>query len=238
MTTKEFVVTDEQEKIFHKRRRELENRFFKGILSPENVNRGLQMLIEGQMTVVLDKDIPALLSDWKNFYNDVFGIKADFSDLQIPKKQSGFDRLIIVVKGMTLQLLYDKCKELFPCWKWTEDNLNEIVESERTAENNHYAIWTKNRVEADKELKNLSADDLKEKNIPGITLEERLIYELKYFEETGKHLDRDNITLCTGSCYSDGHVPSVRWFDGKLRVDWRSPGLRIGRLCSRRVVSI
>ena len=157
------------------------------------------------------QDIPALLSVWQNFYNDVFGIEADFSDLRIPEKQSGFDRLIVVAKGMTPQLLYDKCKELFPCWKWTDKNLDTIVKSERTAGNDAYAIWVRNRVEADEELKNLSAGDLKEKNIPGITLEERLIYELKYFKETGAHLDRDNITLCAGSRYSDGVVPVVCW---------------------------
>ncbi|MBU1289904.1 hypothetical protein KKG85_01530 [Patescibacteria group bacterium] len=238
MTTRKFVVTDEQEKIFHKRRRELENRFFKGALNPEDVNQGLQMLIEGRKVIVFKEkpNIPALIVDWRNFYSEL-GIEADFSNLQIPNKQKGFDHLIIVAKEMTPQLLYDKCEELFPCWKWTDKNLDEIVESERTAKNGAYAIWVRDRVEADEELKNLSADDLKNKNIPGITLEERLIHELKYFKETGKHLDRDNVTLCAGSRYSDGHVPGVDWYGGRLEVGWRSPDRRGGFLRARRAVS-
>jgi len=183
-------------------------------------------------------NISILLSDWQNFYNDVFGIETDFSNLQIPEKQLGFDRLIIVAKGMTPQKLYDKCKELFSCWKWTDKNLDEIVESERTAENNHYVIWVRNRIEADEELKNLSANDLKKKKIPSITLEERLIYELKYFKETKSHLDIENVTLCAGSRYSDGSVPYVFWYDGKLKVRWHRPGNRHNHLRSRRVVLI
>ena len=183
-------------------------------------------------------DILALLVDWQNFYNELFGIETDFSDLQIPEKQEGFDRLIIVAKEMTPQLLYDKCKELFLCWKWTNKNLDKIVKSERIAKNGAYAIWVRNRVEADEELKNLSADDLKKKNISGITLEERLIHELKYFKETGKHLDRDNITLCAGSRYSDGDVPDVYWYIGELKLRWDSSDFRSDDLRARRAVSI
>jgi len=176
------------------------------------------------------------VTDWQNFYEDVFDIQVDFSDLQIPEEQKGFDRLIIVANGMTPQRLYDRCKASFACWKWTDKSLDGVAESERTAEEN-YAIWIRNRVEADEELKSKSADMLKSEGVPGITLEERLVYELKYFRETGKHLDVRNVTLCAGSRYSDGGVPRVRWFGGSLEVSWCLPDHRIGLLCSRQVVS-
>lgn len=172
------------------------------------------------------------VADWQNFYKNVFGIEVN---LQTPQKQKGFDRLIVVAKGMTPQLLYNKCEELFPCWKWTGNNLDKIVESERKADKD-YAIWVRDRIEADEELKNLSANNLKEKNISCVTLEERLLYELKYFIETGGHLDIENVTLCTGSRYSDGSVPYVHWNDGLLRVGWDHPGSRDGVLRSRRAV--
>jgi len=41
-------------------------------------------------------------------------------------------------------------------------------------------------------------------------LEERLIYELKYFKESGKHLDAKYETLCAGS-YCDGQVFRIYW---------------------------
>ena len=148
--------------------------------------------------------------NWQNFYRDIFGVEADFSNLRIPSEKEGFDRLIIVADGMTPQRLYGKCKELFPCWKQT-GGLDKVVISSRAAKNRAYAIWIRDRVEADKELSYLSVDNLKEQNIPGITLEERLLYELKYFSETKQHLDMESITFCAGSRYNNGFVPTVKW---------------------------
>jgi hypothetical protein len=126
---------------------------------------------------------------------------------------------------MTPQRLYDKCKELFPCSKWTDSDLDKIVISERTAQNNAYASWFRNRTEADKELKNLSANELKKRPIVGITFEERLVFELKFHLESEKHehLDMDNVTLCSGSRDGDGHVPFVDWHDSRLSVYWYAP---------------
>lgn len=213
--------------------------FFRQIGDGSIVLNQVQLFLEHQnpFEIKSETDILTLISYWQNFYNDVFGIEADFSNLQIPNKQSGFDRLIVVAKGITPQLIYDKCEGSFSCWKWTDKNLDEIIESERTAKNDAYAIWVRNKVEADEELKNLSADDLKKKNIPGITLEERLVYELKYFKETKSHLDIKNITLCAGSRYSNFAAPRVYWLHGRLRVGWDYFGYRDYHLRSRRVVS-
>jgi len=182
--------------------------------------------------------LAGFITEWQNFYRNVFGIKADFTNLRIPEKSQGFDRLIIMAQGITPQRIYDKCAELFPVWKWTDENLDKIVTSDRLAKNDAYAVWVRDRVEADEELKNLSANDLKRQNIVGITLEERLVYELKYFKEAGKHLDINNVTLCSGSHYSDGDVPNVYWHAyGKLYVNWDNPGSANGNLRARQAVS-
>ncbi|MDD5341323.1 MAG: hypothetical protein PHC97_02690 [Patescibacteria group bacterium] len=177
------------------------------------------------------------IAGWQEFYRKVYGLKADFSSLRIPERQKGFDRLIIVVPGMTPQRLYDKCKEMFPCWKWTDSDLGKIVTSDRTAQNGAYAVWFRDRVEADEELKKLSANELKERGIVGATLEERLLHEQVYFLETGKHLDVENATLCSGSRYGDGGVPSVRWGDSGLGVFWCGPGFCRDLLRARAAVS-
>ena len=44
------------------------------------------------------------------------------------------------------------------------------------------------------------------------------MFELEYFKKNGKHLDVDNITLCTGSRCSGGNVPGVGWGDARLSV--------------------
>jgi len=189
-----------------------------------------------------NKRPPNIVSPWVDFYREVFGIRTVFSGIKIPEMRDGFDRLLIIAEGMTPQKLYDKCAELFPSWKWTESSLNEIVISDRVAKSGvygAYAIWVRDRVEADEELKNLSANQLKERNISGITLEERLVYELKYFKETGKHLDIQNVTLCSGSRYRDGLVPYVYLDsdDRRVRVDWTFPDIARVSLRSRQAVS-
>lgn len=185
-----------------------------------------------------ERSIEEWIAEWEGFYQGVFGIKTDFSNLQIPKKESGFNRLIIMAAGMIPQRIYDKCEELFPCWKWNSDNLDIVVTySERTSKNGAYAIWARDCIEADEEFKNHSADTIKEKNITTETLEERCIHELKYFKETGEHLDMKNITFCTGSRYSSGEVPSISWVSGKFRLRSVLPDRAGHQLRSRRVVS-
>ncbi|MCX6739928.1 MAG: hypothetical protein NTZ49_01720 [Candidatus Parcubacteria bacterium] len=236
MTTQ--VVTDEQYGKVAKRMHELQERLAKGAVEFQPVMDGLQQLIEGKSVVEApnpEKKLADMIADWQIFYREVFGQEVDFSGLKIPERRKGFDRLIILAQGMTPQRLYDKCKQLFPTWKWTEKDLDEIVTSDRTAKDGAYAIWVRDRVEADKELKNLSANALKEKKINGITLEERFVYELTYFRECGRHLDGQNVTLCSGSRYSDGDVPSVGFYTDKVYVDYYNPDDANAGLRSRAV---
>ncbi|KKT39089.1 MAG: hypothetical protein UW28_C0040G0008, partial [Parcubacteria group bacterium GW2011_GWA2_44_13] len=64
------------------------------------------------------------------------------------------------------------------------------------------------------------------------------LYEAKYFKETGKHLDISNWTLCSGSRYSDGGVPCVRWDShySEMGVDGADPSGAYGGLRSRQTV--
>jgi hypothetical protein len=52
----------------------------------------------------------------------------------------------------------------------------------------------------------------------GITLRERLLLELAYFDKTGKHLDINGVTFCSGSRGVAGSVPSVSWSGSEVRV--------------------
>ena len=193
----------------------------------------MQSFLRGEMG-----NISTLLAGWQKFYHDLFGLKVDFSGLVVPTKRKGFNRLIVVAQGITPQQYYDKCAELFTSWKWTDRNLDDIVHSEWIAKDRAYAVWFRDTVEADNDLKNLSYNDLKKKGIPGITLEERLLMELNYFKESGNHLDIKNVTLCAGSHYLDGSVPAVGWVPGgrEVCVSWYHPGYSDAYLRSRRAV--
>ena len=160
------------------------------------------------------------LAAWAKLYCEGFGIRLDTNRIKIPAHQNGCNRLIVVAQGLTSEKIYAAIKRKMPAWKY-RDNLDGI-ESVRKA-NKTYAVWVRDRREADEELKNKSANDLKSDGVNCITLEERLLLEMMYFWETGQHLDIRNITLCAGSRFSDGFVPYVFWSDGKLYVFWYYP---------------
>ncbi len=181
-----------------------------------------------------------LIRDWKEFYSDL-GIKCKLK-VVIPDDPGGLERTIIMAQGIGPQGAYDKCQGLFACSKWTDRNLDEIVISDRNTKNGPYAIRVCDLIEAEEKLKNPSANDIELEKIITETLEERLIHEIKFFKETGKHLDTKNIahiTLCSGSRISGGGVPSVFWDEnyGGLRVYWVYPGSASVNLRARRVVA-
>jgi len=124
---------------------------------------------------------------------------------------------------MTPQVLFNKCSGLFKTWKYTNKDLDEVIISDRTPAKGAYAIWLRDRIEADEEMKNISANQIKQQQIITCTLEERILYELKYFKETNQHLDVQKITLCAGSRNQSGVVPNVRWYGSKMFVGWYNP---------------
>ena len=193
--------------------------------------KGLQRIFQ-EITCATGYD--ELLAEWRRFYWEVFGTNVDFSDLVLPDKKNGFNWLLVMLKGLTANKLYDKCKERFAAWRYTED-LDDI-KSVRTTEKT-YAIWLRDRVEADEENKNRSANDCAKEHINGITLDERLLLELWYHWKTGKHLDIQNVTLCSGSRDPDGGVPYVDWSDDWLDVGYCGPDDSNARLRARAAVS-
>ena len=235
-----YIVTDEQKIIFQGRQHELTIRFLKGVLDPGLVNSSLQIIIEGGGMGFYQDHYPEIISDWQNFWHKITGQEYDFSKIHIPAKPEGKWRLLICI-DISLEKLYAECKKRFPCWSWTDKNFDEtVIQNERNAKTSPYAIWAKDEKEADENLKNLSANDIKAKKMTTETLAERLIHELEFFDETGQHLDIKNVTLCSGSRCDDGGVPYARWNSrcSEMDVYWRSAGYSSGGLRARQAVSI
>jgi hypothetical protein len=179
----------------------------------------------------------AQLAKWVGLYRKHFGIELDPAAVKVPAHKEGFDRLIVVAQGMTPNKVFDVFAKLFPCLRYTDDLDTSVPKNDRDPKNGTYAVWVRDTIEADRETRNLSADDLTERKIAGVTLLERLLLELAYFEETGCHLDIESWTLCSGSRYSDGGVPGVYWDDDRLRVGWHCTDRRGGDLGARVAVS-
>lgn len=192
--------------------------FFAQIKSGRITRRSFQTFLRSGNS---EKTIPELISEWKEFYLKYFKIKADFSGINITiPEDPEFTRLIIVAQGITINQIYDVCAASFPCQRYRDDLDKWVYKNDRNPKKGNYAVWFRDRQEADEELADFSADQLAEKNILGITLLERLVYEYKYFKETGEHLDILNWTLCSGSRGGGGPVPGVGWRGGKFKVDW------------------
>lgn len=213
--------------------------FFRQIKDGSINSKEMQAIIEHQNPFVSENNCNLILADWQTFYR-CLGISCDFSNIVIPNDPGGFGRVIIMAQSITPQSAYNLCAKNFSCWKYTDKNLDEVVISDRNAKNGPYAIRVRDGVEADEEFKNLSADDIKVKKIITETLEERLMHELKFFKECGKHLDVTNITLCSGSRDSGGDVPHVHWFgySSEVSVDRHSSGHAHDHLRAREAVSL
>lgn len=136
-------------------------------------------------------------------------------------------------KEYTAQYLFDECKKLFPCYLNSWVDLGQII-SDRKGD---YTISFKKNIEADEEWKKMSANELKDRRLKFITLEERMLMELEYFKETGQHLDIKNETLCAGSRARDGRVLRVDWHGVQFQVYTYYPGHASDNVCARVAVS-
>src|SRR3989344_8143116 len=184
-------------------------------------NETVRPMTDGQKEDLVNRQLEA----WRKIYHDHFGI--ELGSVVIPAHRKGFDRLIVVAYGITTQQAYDICEKLFPCWKSTDRNLDEAIQTnDRMPTGGTYAFWVRDRIEADEELKNLSANDLSSQGIATETVLERELHEIVYFLETGgKHLDIKYTTLTAGSRSDGGDVPDAFWDDGEfgVDVDWCGP---------------
>ena len=123
---------------------------------------------------------------------------------------------------------------------YTEDLDKSITVNDRNPKDGSYWVRCKASVEADEKNKNLSADNLAQKGIRGLTVLERLLLELAYYLASDAHLDVTTVTLCSGSRDSGGYVPNVYWYSRSrgVCVDWCGPGNRNDNLRARAAVSV
>jgi hypothetical protein len=178
------------------------------------------------------------IAEWTKFYKDYLGLAVDLSGVVIPVNPGGFDWINVVARellessngrphGFVIEAMR---KNGIPVETHGNDldsllspNISMIKNDYRKNDrwpDVSYAVRNRDRVEADKENKNISADELATRGILSSTCLERLIHGYKYCVKTGNHLDIDNWTLCSGSRGSGGSVPSVGFGYGLVFVYW------------------
>ncbi len=189
------------------------------LLIAVNFDKNLQFI---ETPVLLKQtDIVTIREEWKQFYKNHFNWDVDFTNVVIPPMPTnGKWRLLFIPKGMKPSIAFAMCTKLFKTWSYYDDLDDAITENARKTAVN-YAVWVRDEVEPDIETLGQSTRKADPDMKFGITLLERIIFEIKYFTETGGHLDIKGITFCSGSRDSGGNVPDVFWGDDRFRVDWR-----------------
>lgn len=174
------------------------------------------------------EDVRAILSgpkkmNWRLAYL-VLGMYDQYMEFAKTRKDDDNGNWTVpVVKGVTCNKVVEALRKIgVNMYLYVEDLDSEVTVNDRDPANGSYAVSFQPNIEADEKFKRMSANQLKAQNHKGITLLERLLLELGYFLATGRHLDVENITLCTGSRDQDGFVPGVYFGSDcrELSVRW------------------
>lgn len=145
---------------------------------------------------------------WQMIFS-AFGVVCDTTQLRIPVMQPGFERLIVVPRGITLKQILAIMKTMFDV-RTPISNLDALIATDaRSNVHAPYAVFTTDQQDAPVTYAGYSANKIDQNGILAMTLKERLLYEVIYFIEQGLHLDVATITLCTGSRCTHGFVPYV-----------------------------
>ncbi|MEK7147836.1 MAG: hypothetical protein AAB758_00905 [Patescibacteria group bacterium] len=203
-------------------------------------------LNDGTIARFLDSLKPPVgdLGRWASNYEKLFGQKPDLSQVRIPEKPEGVGpmRLLVGAKELVewtgnhpLEGVKEALKKHAPGWEYAEDLDADITKNDRDPRNGSYAFWVRDVQAADDDMANLSANDLVERGILGITALEGELLEADYFFEKGEHLDPKTVTLYAGSRYRDGRVPFGGWLGSRFSISWCDASHRDPLLRSRRV---
>lgn len=132
--------------------------------------------------------------------------------------------------------LLEMCRAKFPVNSYyNDDRLDKDFPAPKEATTRYFL----KEQEPDKETLGLSINQAETKGFTnGITIRERILLELAYFEETGKHLDVKGLTFCSGSRNSDGNVPAADWGGDEFGLSWYDLGDSFGACGIRSAVSL
>ena len=190
-------------------------------------------------------NVEAFLDDWAKYLKEVFQVGLPSREkLALPPVRQGFGWGVIRLPSLSAQRMFDVLTSRFngKTWKWCGniDSALDLSKEARNTDKGPYVVWCRPRVEADSELKNLSANYLALRGTNCMTEPERISLEGWFDWKTGgQHLDIKNITLSAGSRDSGGRVPTSHWLgDYGFYVRGYLTGDQFYDLRAREVVSL
>ncbi|MEK7061632.1 MAG: hypothetical protein AAB957_00005 [Patescibacteria group bacterium] len=168
--------------------------------------RGVKRFLSGELVLVEKSTQIAAKLDWRKVYKALGMITeydSEIASLAISEQEGLWT--IPVLKGVTCNKVVASIKESGGS---IHSNYDVVLFNDRSPNNDgSYSVCFKQNIEADEENKNLSADSLRNKEVKGITLLERLLLGFGYLLATGSNLDKEGFTRCAGSRDSNDNVP-------------------------------
>jgi len=157
-----------------------------------------------------------ILNGWKELYRDL-GIAFHPEKISIPRKVKKFSSLIVVAEGVTVPLLCQAYRDIGLYGKVKEGIVDEVM-SKRSAHKGSYACLMCDEKEVGGEFRGIAPLRLKKLDVTFCTIEERMLFGLKYILENGELPDQETITLCVESAIPSGNVPGIDTSFGKMRI--------------------
>lgn len=167
---------------------------------------------------------------WSKIYKNWFGLEKNFSNLKIPSIYDPDKHFAVIVsqespnKEISSNRVTTAMKKRFKVSLCFEYNNNPIVSNDRSANNGDYVVLFNKSIDASEKNDNF-LNDASLVGHKNITLLERLLLEVLYFDKTKKHLDISSLIFCFGSRYLNGDIPSVFYFPtfNRVCVGWINP---------------
>ena len=161
-----------------------------------------------------------MVKKWENFLKDCFPEKQfDLSGIEIPKRtpeeEKEFTRLQFRTGKLSPKEIFQKGQELYNAVDYTDGKMDKIVANEAASD---AFIWVRDNEAADEKHDNKSALMIEQERIDTETLSDRLLHELKYFKETGDHLDKKTATITSSRSADNSNAFIVAWDGGRLWV--------------------
>lgn len=151
-----------------------------------------------------DRHIRLVKSTWKRIYKEWFGIEKDFSTMSIPNNYDSTKHFVVIVaKELTVASICDAMRKKFKVDRMVDINLLEKISNYRTTEYGDYVVLFHNNEDVDEKFRGISTEQLESSYHRGITLMERLLLEILYFQKTKSHFNAHISTLCCGSRLDD-----------------------------------
>jgi len=190
--------------------------------NPDNQIKNITLSIEEKLEeniAIYKKTKLDLPPDFEEQIKEIWENNVD--DIQKVIEENGFDEILVLPGNIALTDLNNKMTDGYT-ETWQSSNFKEGGSFAKAKSQNvdksrivlvHKTQNLKDRPELEKTL-NIKGEDVNQKNI--LTLEDYLVFQRKYFEETKKHLDADGATWLATK--SGARLVFADWDPGDGRV--------------------